>query len=92
MSNRGSKPTTHGDAFLLIAEIRRLQNEGKIVAMVGDSPGEGLDSNRDFFIFTIPTLTETLIGAQMLVYNPDNGYESPDASETFHATDVSTPI
>ena len=58
----------------------------------GEDTDEGILAGRSFFIFTIPTLTDTLLSAQLLAYNPDSGYASPDASETFQASDVSTPV
>ena len=58
----------------------------------GEDTDEYRFASRSFFIFTIPTLTDPLVSAQLLAYNPLNGYSSPDASETFQAADVSTSL
>jgi hypothetical protein len=58
-----------------------------------------LDNNveyRSFYVFSIPTsLTNsnhTLLSAELRLYNPSNGYTSPNSSEEFNATIVSTNV
>lgn len=45
-----------------------------------------------FFIFTLPAISDPIVGAQLQVLNPDLvGYFSGDATETLGIFDVSTP-
>jgi hypothetical protein len=46
----------------------------------------------NYFVFDLSGVTETIIGAQLRLFNPSVGYNSPDATETFGVFDVSTPI
>jgi hypothetical protein len=55
----------------------------------------GLASNveyRSFFVFDLSAVTDTVVGASLRVFNPSNGYISPDVNETFDVYDVSTSI
>ena len=53
---------------------------------------------RNFFVFDLTGVSETITSASVLLYNPTNttpglrGYISPDPTETFGLFDVSTPI
>ncbi len=55
---------------------------------------------RDFFVFDLSNVTQTIVSAQLEAYNPSasvvgdfsNGYTSPNASDTYDLFDVSTSI
>lgn len=55
----------------------------------------GLTNNaefRSFFVFDLSAVTDTVVSASLRVFNPLNGYISPDTSEIFSVFDVSTSI
>lgn len=47
---------------------------------------------RNFFVFDIPVLSETVTGATLKLWNPPGGFFSNDPSETYELFAVSTPI
>jgi hypothetical protein len=53
--------------------------------------GTGLE-RRDYFVFNLAGVTQTILGAQLNLFNPAGGYSSPDPTETYTAFDVSTAI
>lgn len=46
----------------------------------------------DFFVFDLGSVSGTITGAQLNLYEPVGGYSSPYASELFRLFDVSTPV
>lgn len=60
----------------------------------------GKEEYRNFFVFDLSGVTETIVGATFRAYNPsaavpgdlDDGYISPDANETYAMFEVSTDI
>ncbi len=52
--------------------------------------------NRSFFVFSIPSSmgnsNRTITNVRLDLYNPDNGYTSPNLTERFNATYVSTSV
>jgi hypothetical protein len=44
---------------------------------------------RDYFTFTLPVATGTIIGAELRVFNPAGGFVSSDPTETYSLFDVS---
>ena len=47
---------------------------------------------RDYFVFDLTGVTGTIVSATLRAFNPSNGFNSPDGSETFALFDVSTPL
>src|SRR5207244_7371103 len=47
---------------------------------------------RDYFVFDLTSASQTILSAQLNLFNPANGYNSPDATETYTSFDVSTAI
>ncbi len=47
--------------------------------------------DRDYFVFDLSSVNQPVTGAQLNLTNP-NGYVSPDPTETYSLSDVSTPI
>ncbi len=47
---------------------------------------------RDYFVFNLSGITQTITGAQLKLQNPSAGYISADSTETYTTFDVSTPI
>jgi hypothetical protein len=46
----------------------------------------------NWFVFDLSLITDPIVGATLRVFNPETGYFSPDAFETWTLFDVSTPI
>src|SRR5262249_40469503 len=46
----------------------------------------------DFFVFNLAGVTQTIGAAQLVAFNPFNGYSSSQPSDTLTLFDVSTPI
>jgi hypothetical protein len=62
-----------------------------IAGICGSSDGCGNNSNfHDYFVFNIPTGVYT--SATLQVFNPADGYRSPNPTETYNNWDVTTPI
>jgi PKD domain/RTX calcium-binding nonapeptide repeat (4 copies) len=47
---------------------------------------------RDYFVFNLAGVSQTITGAQVRLTNPAGGYVSPDPTETYAVFDVSTPL
>ncbi|MCC6125070.1 MAG: M36 family metallopeptidase, partial [Pirellulales bacterium] len=47
---------------------------------------------RSYFVFDLTTVSQTIGTAQLNLFNPSNGYISPDPAESYALFDVSTPI
>ena len=47
---------------------------------------------RSFYVFNIPNTPRAIVGAQLRVYNPPEGYLSTDPTELFMLHHVSTPV
>lgn len=52
---------------------------------------DGLNRH-NFFVFDLASIYDVIIGAQLRLFNPADGYLSPDPSETYTVFDVFTPI
>ncbi len=46
----------------------------------------------NFFVFDLSGITVPIVSAELRIFNPESGYSSPDPSETYVVSDVSTPI
>ena len=64
------------------------ENTIYFVGRVLPSPGEF----HNFFVFDLSGITLPILSAQLRLFHPTNGYNSPDPSETYTLFDVSTPI
>jgi hypothetical protein len=53
--------------------------------------GEG-DQHRDFFVFDLSGVATPIAAARLRLFNPEAGFGSPDASETYTVFDVTTSI
>ena len=54
----------------------------------------GAKETRSFFIFALPALArgETVVSAELRLFNPTVGFTSPDATETLQIHEVTTPV
>ena len=57
----------------------------------GYEPGTSGQVN-DYFVFNLASVSQTIASARLSLYNPSNGYESSNSTETYTNYDVSTPI
>lgn len=57
--------------------------------IVGQSSGV---TYRDWFVFDVPASATPVTSASIAIFNPSNGYASPDANETYKLFDIATPI
>lgn len=49
-------------------------------------------TDRNFFVFSLAGIAQTVTSAQLRISNPLTGYSSPDPSETYEVFDVSTSL
>lgn len=54
--------------------------------------GEIGSEYRNFFVFDLSSVGENILTAELRLYNPVNGYSSPDATETYDLYDVTTAV
>ena len=47
---------------------------------------------RNFFVFDLSAVEQPIVDAELRLFNPSNGYLSPDPTETYSVFDVGTPI
>ena len=66
-------------------------NSGNQNYLVGQYSG-GLGQYRDYVVFDLSGITQTIVGAQLILSNPVGGYLSGDPSEHFSLFDVSTSV
>jgi hypothetical protein len=54
----------------------------------------GLSStdHRSYYVFDLTAVSQAIAAAQLNLFNPTNGYSSPDPTETLGIFDVSTPL
>lgn len=58
--------------------------------LVGRSSAGAVSNN--FFVFDVSGLAGAIASAELRIFNPAEGFASPDASETYSVSDVLTPI
>jgi len=80
-----------GSTFLNASDSGWILGDGSHMAannnyLVGQQP---LGLFRDYFTFTLPVATGTIIGAELRVFNPAGGFASSDPTETYTLFDVS---
>lgn len=64
---------------------------GEIVVLDPDTGAIARDGFfHSFFVFTLPAISDLIVGAQLQIFNPDFGYFSGDLTETLGVFDVST--
>jgi len=51
-----------------------------------------LQEHRNYFVFDLSSVTQTILSAELRVFNPTNGFTSISSSETYALFDVSTPV
>lgn len=59
--------------------------------IVGNS-GDNGNTYRNFFVFDLTSVTDTITAADLKLWNPAGGYVSADATEKYELYDVSTDI
>ena len=63
-------------------------NQNYVVGWFEDDDFE----HHNFFVFDLSTVSDTIIAAELRLFNPLDGYMSPDPTETYTVFDVSTVV